>query len=125
VTCERSRLQLRTLLPLAVAMVSGCCLLRPTVEVSVQNSTGLLMRDVRVSITGQAPVLGNIQPGGRYTVSLRPSGSTELEVAFLDSAGRHCRAKLDLYMTKGYCGRVNVTVRSCDKADFEDRMQIY
>jgi hypothetical protein len=97
---------------LGIAVIgAGAFLLWPRgVKVVVANTGTTAMRDVRVAVTGNSYRLGDLRPGERRGVHVKPTGDSSITLQYTDEGGGGDPQSVDLdcYIEAGYAGSVSV-----------------
>lgn len=93
---------------LVVSAIAALVFLHGRIFVTVHNTSGQPMRDVRVVVTGSNASLGDIAPAEARTCAVVPSGDSDVAVSFVDAAGARHERRVDVYLQRGSAGTVEV-----------------
>src|SRR3954468_14906630 len=110
------RTEVNVLSIVAVALV-GCEWLYPPLVVRVANSTGVVMEETNVTITGDTSIIGRVSAAEVGTGRLRPRSDSGMSLSFKDGHGRICRQKLDVWVDNGFGGDLQLVVNNCESTE--------
>ncbi len=85
--------------------------LRSGIRVTVENTGSTSLNSVVLHVTGVSYDLGDIAPGESATARVSPTGESELEVEFKDTAGQTQRLNAGGYFESGYRGSIRVEIK--------------
>jgi hypothetical protein len=94
------------------------------IAVSVRNSSGQLLREVRVQVPARGTEynLGQLADGKQVRSFVQPRAESHVALTFVDATGPHVGTVVG-YVEAGYCGKAQVEVspggkiRSVEKID--------
>ena len=81
------------------------------ITVTVNNSSGDEVTDLRLKFTGGSKTLPKLIAAGSFATKVRPDGSSHLVVEFADASGKQHSASLDVYFERKYQGTIRVTIQ--------------
>ena len=94
----------------AVAVIALALLWHPStgIDVTVLNRGPGVITDVEVQVKGHGFPLGPLAPGASATGRLVPAGESDIAVEFRDAEEMWHAVKADVYLERGYHGKVTV-----------------
>lgn len=93
---------------LGLGAIAAGVYLHGRIFVTVHNTTGEPLRDVRAVVTGATASLGDIDPAEARTCAVVPSGDSHLVVTFVAPDGAPRERTVDIYLQRGNSGTVDV-----------------
>lgn len=93
---------------LGLGTIAAVLYLHGRIFVTVHNTRGQPMHDVRVVATGSNESLGDIAPAESRTCAVVPSGESDVAVSFLDAAGARHERRVDVYLERGNAGTIEI-----------------
>ena len=108
----------------ALTLFSFVAWFSPGVQVIVRNSATVPVRNVQVKFKGGAKRIPAISPGQAISVSVNPSGESDLALEF-DLGTRHGSQIIDVYIEHDYAGTVFVTVDNAGNIHVLNRIKLW
>lgn len=93
-----------------VAIPASLLIWTPGVKAVVTNTGTTAMRNVRVEVTGGAYPIGDLQPGEKRSVRVRPKGESHIVLRYADPDGATHAVDVDCYFESGYSGSIAADV---------------
>src|SRR5882762_1889348 len=93
------------------------------VAVTVSNSTGDEITDLRIKFSGGIKSAPKLKSAESYTCKVNPKSESHLVVEFVDASGRQHSHEIDVYFERNYRGSVDITIRPSGKVEWKDRIE--
>jgi hypothetical protein len=103
------------------ALISCRKLHSPGVTITTINNSGQTVNTIEIDYPGGSYGIGSLPPGGSRVRWIKPSGSAQLRIDFVDSTGEH-QAK-PLTLQSGDSGVVVLHILAGGGVSFEDNRQ--